>query len=249
MEATIKLSDLFKIIKGHAFLIIAITVVSISIAAIISYFVLTPIYTADTQILVNQKNEKRNQYVASSQIDADLQLINTYNVVIKSPLILSKVIEKLDLDITPEKLTEQITILNTSNSQVFTVHVEDTKASRAVEISNTIADIFKDEIPALMKVDNINILSYAKLSENPNAAKPNKLLNMGIAAIIGLMLGIGIAILIETLDTRIKTEQDIVEILDLPIIGLVSPIIDKKTINFAKETNKLSIQSRRVRRI
>ncbi|HWI48596.1 MAG TPA: Wzz/FepE/Etk N-terminal domain-containing protein, partial [Rummeliibacillus sp.] len=80
MESTIKLSDLFKIIKGHAFLIIAITVVSISIAAIISYFVLTPIYTADTQILVNQKNDKGDPFVASSQIEADLQLINTYNV-------------------------------------------------------------------------------------------------------------------------------------------------------------------------
>ncbi|MGG0657179.1 YveK family protein [Rummeliibacillus pycnus] len=249
MEATIKLSDLLKILKGHAFLIIAITAVSIGIAVIISYFVLTPIYTADTQILVNQKYEKSDQYVASSQIDADLQLINTYNVVIKSPVILSKVIEQLDLDTTPDKLTDQITVLNTSDSQVLTIQIEDTKASRAVEISNTLAEVFKKEIPALMKVDNINILSYAKLSENPIPTKPNKLLNMMIAAVIGLMIGIGIAILIETFDTRIRSEQEIEEILGLPIIGLVSPIIEKKTILFGKTSNKLSVHSSRIRRI
>ncbi|WP_102693506.1 YveK family protein [Rummeliibacillus pycnus] len=240
MEATIKLSDLFKILKAHLFLIIAITVVSVSIATIISYFVLTPIYTADTQILVNQKSDKKDPYVASSQIDADLQMINTYNVVIKSPLILSKVIEKLDLNSTPETLTNQITILNTNNSQVFTVHVEDAKASQAVDISNTIAEIFKSEIPTLMKVDNINILSYAKLSEHPIPAKPNKLLNIGISGIIGLMIGIGLAILIETLDTRIKSEQDVEDILDIPIIGLVSPInIDKKTSRLKRQTSNI----------
>lgn len=195
----------------------------------VSYFVLTPIYKAETQILVNQKYEKEGQYLSSQQIDADLQLINTYNVIIKSPVILSKVIDELELKSTPEKLTEQISVSSANNSQVLTVQVEDKNAEKAVEIANTVAQVFEKEVPSLMKVDNINILSAAKLGENSKPVKPNKLLNTGIATIIGLMLGIGIAILIETFDTRIKSEQDIEEILgNIPVIGLVSPIIDKK---------------------
>lgn len=195
----------------------------------VSYFVLTPIYKAETQILVNQKYEKEGQYLSSQQIDADLQLINTYNVIIKSPVILSKVIDELKLKSTPEKLTEQISVSSANNSQVLTVQVEDKNAEKAVEIANTVAQVFEKEVPSLMKVDNINILSAAKLGENSKPVKPNKLLNTGIATIIGLMLGIGIAILIETFDTRIKSEQDIEEILgNIPVIGLVSPIIDKK---------------------
>ncbi len=236
MEATIKLTDFLKIIKRYLLLIIVITSVSIGAAVVINFYVLTPIYAAETQILVNQKSDKRDQYIAAQQIDTDLQLINTYNVIIKSPVILSKVIETLNLNSTPESLTNQISVSSTDNSQVLNIRVEDQKASKAVEISNTIANVFKKEIPVLMKVDNINILSAAKLAKNPSPVKPNKLLNIGIAAIIGLMTGIAIAFLRETLDTRIKTEQDIVETLDIPVIGFISPIIERKTIHAINET-------------
>ncbi|MBO2536363.1 YveK family protein [Rummeliibacillus suwonensis] len=229
MEAAIQLSDVIKILKRHIFLILLMMVVFAGATIAVSYFVLTPIYKAETQILVNQKYEKEGQYLSSQQIDADLQLINTYNVIIKSPVILSKVIDELELKSTPEKLTEQISVSSANNSQVLTVQVEDKNAEKAVEIANTVAQVFEKEVPSLMKVDNINILSAAKLGENSKPVKPNKLLNTGIATIIGLMLGIGIAILIETFDTRIKSEQDIEEILgNIPVIGLVSPIIDKK---------------------
>ncbi len=229
MEAAIQLSDVIKILKRHIFLILLMMVVFAGATIAVSYFVLTPIYKAETQILVNQKYEKEGQYLSSQQIDADLQLINTYNVIIKSPVILSKVIDELELKSTPEKITEQISVSSANNSQVLTVQVEDKNAEKAVEIANTVAQVFEKEVPSLMKVDNINILSAAKLGENSKPVKPNKLLNTGIATIIGLMLGIGIAILIETFDTRIKSEQDIEEILgNIPVIGLVSPIIDKK---------------------
>jgi capsular polysaccharide biosynthesis protein len=229
LEAAIQLSDVIKILKRHIFLILLMMVVFAGATIAVSYFVLTPIYKAETQILVNQKYEKEGQYLSSQQIDADLQLINTYNVIIKSPVILSKVIDELELKSTPEKLTEQISVSSANNSQVLTVQVEDKNAEKAVEIANTVAQVFEKEVPSLMKVDNINILSAAKLGENSKPVKPNKLLNTGIATIIGLMLGIGLAILIETFDTRIKSEQDIEEILgNIPVIGLVSPIIDKK---------------------
>lgn len=78
-----------------------------------------------------------------------------------------------------------------------------------------------------MNVDNINILSVAEISENPSPIKPNKLLNIAISAVIGFMLGIGFAFLLEFLDTTIKSEQDIEEILSLPIMGIVSSISEK----------------------
>ena len=78
-----------------------------------------------------------------------------------------------------------------------------------------------------MNVNNVNILSPAIHSENPSPVKPDPMLNMAIAAVIGLMLGVGIAFLLEYLDTTIKTEQDAEEFLGLPILGLVSTITDK----------------------
>ena len=62
---------------------------------------------------------------------------------------------------------------------------------------------------------------------NPSPISPNPMLNMAIAAVIGLMLGVGIAFLLEYLDTSMKTEQDVEETLGLPILGLVSTISEK----------------------
>lgn len=226
MEETISLYDIFKVLKKRIVLILSITIISTLAAAIISFYVLTPIYQASTQILVNQKTSEQQNQIQTTDIQTNLQLINTYNVIIKSPVILSKVIEILDLNTTPSALSNQITVSNANNSQVVNISVQDEQAYLAVDIANTVAQVFQEKIKELMNVDNVNILSPAELPENPSPVKPNKMLNMAIALVIGLMVGVGLAFLLEYLDTTIKTEQDVEELLGLPILGFVSKITD-----------------------
>ena len=170
--------------------------------------------------MINQKGSSEEAY-SWSQIETDLQLINTYNDIIKSPVILDKVIEELRLDTTPEQLTNQITLSSESDSKVLNIVVQDSKPEQAANIANATAEVFKEEIPSLMNVDNINILSVAKISENPSPVKPNKTLNIAIGTVIGIMLGVGLAFFLEILDTTIKDEKDVEEILGIPIVGLV----------------------------
>lgn len=215
--------DVFRLIKKRLFLIISLMILSIGISTGISFYVLTPIYQAQTQILVNQKPSGQDTY-SWSQMETDLQLINTYNVIIKSPAILNKVINELKLNLTSEQLMKQITVLNENNSKVVNIIIDDEEPEKAVSIANTVGNVFKKEIPNLMSVDNINILSEAKLSKNGDPIKPNKLLIITVSAIIGLMTGIGLALLIEILDTTIKSEKDIEEVLEIPIMGLVGSV-------------------------
>ncbi|CAM5185126.1 Capsular polysaccharide biosynthesis protein OS=Ureibacillus acetophenoni OX=614649 GN=SAMN05877842_104120 PE=3 SV=1 [Ureibacillus acetophenoni] len=222
-EETISLQDIFKVLKKRIGLIISITIGAMLIAGIISFFFLTPIYQGSTQILVNQTKQEQ-QPIQTSDIQTNLQLINTYNVIIKSPAILNIVIERLDLDTTPSALTNQITVTNANDSQVVTISVQDEQAFMAVDIANTVAQVFKEEIPKLMNADNVNILSPAVLPADPSPIKPNKTMNVAIAMVVGLMIGVGLAFLLEYLDTTVKTEQDVEDILGLPILGLVSPI-------------------------
>ena len=238
VEETISLKEILNIIKKRLLLIISLTIVAVSIAIVLSFYILTPIYQAQTQILVNPKGNSEEFY-SWSQIETDLQLINTYNEIITTPFILSKVIEELKLDTTPEQLINQITLSSESDSKVLKIQVQDSNPEQAANIANVTAEVFKKEIPSLMNVDNINILSPAKVSENPSPVKPNKTLNIAIGAVIGLMLGIGLAFLLEILDTTIKDEKDVEEILGIPIMGLVGSIPLEKAKKFSFKSHKV----------
>lgn len=227
MEETISLQELFKTLKKRITLIILTTILAITVAGVVSFIFLTPIYQATTQILVNKQTVEQNQFNAQD-IQTNLQLINTYNVIIKTPAILGKVIENLDLDTTPAALNSKITVSSAQNSQVLNISVQDPEPAVAADIANTTAEVFQEEIQKLMKIDNVNILSPAVMGENPSPVKPDPYLNMAIAAVIGLMIGVGIAFLLEYLDTTVKSESDVEELLGLPILGLISPITEKE---------------------
>ena len=227
MEDTISLQELFKTVRKRLVLIMSIVIFAVTIAGVVSYNYLTPIYEATTQILINQQKSEQSQF-NSPDIQTNLQLINTYNVIIKSPAILSKVIEKMELNTTPALLEKKITVNSAQNSQVVNVSIQNPNPQKAVEIANTTAEVFQEEIQILMNIDNVNILSPAVHIENQAPIKPDPILNMAIAAVIGMMLGVGITFLLEYLDTTVKTEQDIEELLALPILGLISPISNKK---------------------
>lgn len=242
MKETISLQELFKILKKRIVLIFSILVMSVMITGVISYFFLSPTYEVTTQVLINQKEQEQNQF-NTQDIETNLQLINTYNVIIKSPFILSKVIDNLELNTTTELLYEKIEVNSEQNSQVINVSVQDPNPIRAVDIANMTAEVLQNEIQTLMNVDNITVISPAVNKKNIKPVSPNIPLNLVIAIVIGLMIGVGITLLKVHLDTSIKTEQDVNDILELSVLGLVSPITQKKSIG-SKELRSLRKQRR-----
>ncbi|MEK4759688.1 Wzz/FepE/Etk N-terminal domain-containing protein [Viridibacillus sp. FSL E2-0187] len=237
MEETISLHDIFKTIRKRLLLIISTFILAVSIAGGVSYFLLTPVYEASTQILISQKDVENKQFI-QQDVQTNLQLINTYSVIIKSPVILTKVVNNLNLNDSLEVLNKNINVSSEQDSQVINVSVQDTNLKEAVEIANTTAEVFQEEIPKLMNVDNVKILSPAVEIKNSKPIRPNPILNMAIASLLGVMIGVGIAFLIEYLDKTIKTEQDISEVVELQILGLISPISQKKSKKTKKNKKK-----------
>ncbi|UOE55174.1 YveK family protein [Cytobacillus oceanisediminis] len=223
MEETISLKELFQTLKKRFSLIIAITIVAVMISGIVSYFLLTPIYQSSTQILVNQAKDEQGVYTAG-EVQTNLQLINTYNVIIKSAAILELVKKELDLDIITGALNEKITVQSEQSSQVVTISVQDEDPQMAADIANKTAEVFQKEIVNIMNVNNVTILAKAELGENPSPVKPQPLLNIAIAMVVGLMAGVGIAFLLEYLDNTIKDEQDIEKAVGLPVLGVIATI-------------------------
>ncbi|WNS77669.1 Wzz/FepE/Etk N-terminal domain-containing protein [Bacillus sp. DTU_2020_1000418_1_SI_GHA_SEK_038] len=223
MEETISLRELFLTLKKRLSLILIITIIAVMASGIISYFILTPIYQSSTQLLVNQSKNEQAMY-NYSEVQTNLQLINTYNVIIKSPAILDLVVKDLDLDMTGVQLSEKITVQSAQNSQVVNVSVQDPSPGIAADIANKTAEIFQNEIVKIMNVDNVSILAKATVSESQSPIKPQPLLNIAIALVVGLMAGVGLAFLLEYLDNTIKTENDIEKVLGLPVLGVITVI-------------------------
>ncbi|MEK3806936.1 YveK family protein [Bacillus sp. FSL H8-0547] len=223
MEETISLKELFQTLKKRLSLIIIITAIAAATSGLISFFVLTPIYQSSTQILVNQAKSDQQAF-NPGEVQTNLQLINTYNVIIKSPAILDKVVQQLDLDMSSSQLNSNVTVASEQNSQVVTISVQDEKPEQAAKIANTIATVFQNDIAKIMNVNNVSILSKADLGTDPSPIQPKPLMNIAIAIVIGLMAGVGLAFLLEYLDNTIKTEEDIEKHLGLPVLGAITRI-------------------------
>ncbi|MED4113707.1 YveK family protein [Priestia megaterium] len=223
MEETITLKALFRTLKKRIWLISLITIIAAIISAVISFFVLTPVYESKTQILVNQAKSDQQLYNAA-EVQTNIQLINTYNVIIKSPAILDKVKSELNLERTVEELNNQVTVSSAKDSQIVEITVQDTSPHVAAQIANKTAEVFQTQISKIMKVDNVSVLSKAEVKDAVAPVKPQPLLNIAISIVVGLMVGVGIAFLLEYLDNTVKTEQDIESILEIPVIGAITNI-------------------------
>ncbi|RKQ34291.1 YveK family protein [Oceanobacillus halophilus] len=229
MEETISLKEIFEVLKKRMILIISLTLGAAILAAVVSYFLLTPTYESSSQFIVNQKEQDpAAAQVTSNDIQTNIRLINTYNVIIKSPAILDEVIETLNLPYTTGALSEKINVASAQDSQVVTVTVTDENPATAVEIANTTVETFQNNIPEIMSVDNVSILTRAELSENPSPVAPNPILNIAIAIVLGVMVGVGIAFLLEYLDNTVTTEDDVEKKLGLPVIGVISQVSDRE---------------------
>lgn len=90
----IDLRRLGQICRRHARLMIIWTLVLGLVGYVVAEFVITPQYTASTQILVNQKHDKNSDAYNDQQ--ADVQMINTYKDIITNQVILGKASKQLD---------------------------------------------------------------------------------------------------------------------------------------------------------
>ncbi|MCQ6564929.1 Wzz/FepE/Etk N-terminal domain-containing protein [Bacillus mycoides] len=242
MEETISLKELFHILKKRLAMILVIAFGAAIVSAIISFFFMTPIYQSSTQILVNQKKQEGTTMIQAGEIQTNIQLTNTYKVIIKSPVILDQVNEKLNLNMTAQALTKKINVANEKDSQVISVTAEDKDPKLARDIANATAEVFKGEVAKIMNVDNVTVLSKAEVAENQSPIKPSPMLNVVIAFVVGLMASVGLAFLLEYLDNTVKKEEDVESLLGLPVLGIVARM-DEETANVKSHASS----SRKVR--
>lgn len=227
MGETISIEDMMKILRKRWKSIVVLSLLVVTIGAYVTYFLLTPVYQASTLILVNQKGV--DEIIDTAQLRSNVEFINTYSVIIKSPVILEKVKDELQLDDSVKQLNRKINIESEFDSFVFSVTIEDSNPELAVRLANTISETFQREIKEIMNVDNVNILARAELEDEPAPIKPLPLFNMVIASVVGLLVGMVFALIREYLDNTLKDSTDVEEFLGLPVLGSIEKLHPKQS--------------------
>lgn len=224
MEETMDLREILQIIYKRLWFIILVTLVCIISSGIISFFVLDSVYEASTTLMVSKTREDQSQNLQYNDILMNQKLVKTYSEIVKSNRVLEKVIEQLGLDMTTGDLRTKIQVSSVSDTEIIRIAVQDKDPNFATELANSIAVVFMGEIGSIMKMENVQFIDPAKVPIEP--VKPRPLLNIAIAAVLGVMISVFIVFLIEYFDNTIKTVDDVENKLGLPVLGSI-PVFDE----------------------
>lgn len=219
MENSLDLTRLLQTLKKNLWLLILLPIIFLLLSAILTFFVMKPEYQASSQVLVNQKKDKKD--IGVQEVQGNIQLVNTYSEIIQSPRILEEVSKKYD-KYSPEKLAKMISVKTQANSQILNLSATNKNKKESEDIANEVAKVFQDEMPKIMNVDNVSILSKA----NGTGEKISPKLGMNLVGglLIGLVLALVIIALKEMFDKRIRTEEDIENELGIPVLGSIPKI-------------------------
>jgi capsular polysaccharide biosynthesis protein len=215
----INLLEIFSVIKRRFWLIAILTVLAAMLGIIINNSATVPLYQSSSRIIIGADEESRK----------------TLQVIVKDSAILDMVVKELKLTKSSEELAGQISVQSVEGSQVVSISVVDTDPAQAAVIADTTAKIFQAEVPKIVGQDYIRSLSKAKINPVPINPKTND--KVILAIIGGVVAGVGLAFLLESLDDRIRSEKEIERMFGVQVLGRVSKMNNR---NIKK---KKSVQS------
>ena len=220
-ETIIDLRQLMIVLKNNVVSIITWMILGLVVALGSVFFLIEPKYNSSIDILVNQKANNAQVQYATQQ--ADLQAINTYKDVLTKPIILTPVLKEIkntdNYQGNLNSLAKSIKVSNQTNSQVVTVTVTDKNAYVAADIANTVGKVFAKKVKKMMQVDNVMIVSDAKVNSKP--VSPNKKIFALAGAVLGLFIGVAIAFIKEFTDKTVKDSNFLTDELGLTNIGSI----------------------------
>lgn len=224
MKEVIDISIVLNLFKRNWKFIVGLSTITALIAALISFLFIEPAFQASTQILINNKEVNNQMEFQATQ--TDLQLINTYREIIKSPVILDKVADNLEIN---SELKSMIEVSNSDQSKVITINAIASNYQDAARIVNETAKVFSKEVTKIMNTDNVTVLNKADEKLKPSPVRPKPLVNTLLGFICGFMIALSTILLKNIMDKRVNTEEDVQEILGLPVIGVI-PNFDEKNL-------------------
>lgn len=219
----VELRDYIRILRKSWILILLLVLVGVGASAAYS-IVKTPDYSATSKVFVSTQGSGTAADLVQGN-SFTTQRVKTYSELVQTPIVLLPVIASLKLDVTEKTLAEQIVASAALDTSIIEVTVTDEDPVKAADIANATSQSLTAVVQSIETSDSTNAVTPVKLTRVQEATvpsipvSPNVPLNIALGFLVGLALGVGIAVLRETLETRIRNEHDVEQITSVPMLG------------------------------
>lgn len=231
------LKELISIFMKRKVLIIMVVIIFALAGAIYTLKFITPVYTSETTLVLVQAGTENNlqgdsSSITTTDVTLNSKLVDSYIEIATSyDKVLSKVIENLNLDMSIADLENIVKVTQKTDTNVIKITVEHTDPELSCNIANEIARTFVEAVEEIYKLNNLSVLDAAKIPQSPSNIHFAK--NVVIFAFVGGILVSGYILLINMLDTTVKSDVDIERTINVPVLASIVLTNDniKKTVH------------------
>lgn len=225
-----ELRDYVRILRARWRVIAACVLIAVCGSSAVSV-TSTPIYESRTTVFVSiNSGSTANGANRESAHDSALysqQRAKSYLEVVRSTPVAQGVIDQLDLDMTAARLASQVSADVPPDTVLMRLSVSDPSPQRAQRIADALVEQL-DQAVGRLEATGGNTTANVKVTQIEPATKPTSpvsprpLFNLATGLLVGLLIGFALAVLLETLDTRIDSVEALQAIAELPTLGVIS---------------------------
>lgn len=213
------LLELLHLLRKHLKLVIALPLACMLAVGVYSFVVMPNTYSATVSMYVLVKQENANSNSLSSDLSASQMVTNDVATLLKSDRVVNETASALGLDSLKAYKTS---ITSSTTSRVLSLEVTGPDAEMAANVANKMADEVSSVAHDVMNVDSVNVVDSAKVPAAPSG--PKRPLFMAIGLLGGLFMAVAIVVVSDMLNTKVRDEEELEELLGLPVIGRIPAV-------------------------
>lgn len=229
MEEEINLKDLFLLFWNKKLQIILIIVIMAFVGEIYTTKFVKTTYTASTSLVLATSNDSstatQGSTITSTDVTLYSKLISTYSEIAKSHKVVRQVISDLGIDMDETELKNNIKVTQKENTEMINISVSNEDPELAAKIANELAKVFSEQVKEYYKMNNIHVVDEAE-AENA-VSNVNHKKDVIIFTGIGVLIAISYVLLVNLLDTTVKSAEDVEKMFNVPVLVTI-PLHDYK---------------------
>jgi len=210
-----------QVLRRRLWVIILVACIVVGLATGFT-FMQTPTYRASTTILIGQELGRGAIDNLYNEVQGVQSTTETVTAAITTDPVAEGVIDRLDLQMSSGSLLANLEAQQIGTSQFIVVSYEDTDPERAQIIANAVGDEFSEQIADVSSSANSLTAKVWEEAAVPGApVSPDPMRNILLALVLGLMLGVGLAFLLDHLDDDWKSPEEVELVAGVPTFGVI----------------------------